>query len=135
MRGSVYLHKGLQFPNGDSGTKLLVQVNTPLRNESYLFVRTTSQEKNRPRTPGCIPRLSLFFVEAGKPFFDKNTWIQWYPVFEFNAAYMVQKGFKGDFQEIGTIPKQKVNEIANCFKRIDDVTPYQLKLIQKSREK
>jgi len=44
---------------------------------------------------------------------------------------MVQKGFRGDLQEIGAIPKQKVNEIANCFKRIDDVTPCQLKLIQK----
>lgn len=135
MRGSVYLHKELQFPNGDRGTKLLVQVNTPSTNELYLLVRTTSQEKNRPRIPGCIPRLSLFFVEAGRPFFKQDTWIQLSPVFEFSAPYMVQKGFKGDLQEIGIIPKQKMNEIANCFKRIDDVTPYQLKLIQKSREK
>lgn len=135
MRGSVYLHTDFQFPNGDKGRKLLIQLNTPSQDEPYLFVQTTSQPKNRPATPGCIPHRSLFFVEANKPFFDKNTWIQLHPVYEFDQAYLLQNSFRGDLQEVGTIPKQKVNEIANCFKRIDDVTPYQLKLIQKSREK
>jgi hypothetical protein len=57
------------------------------------------------------------------------------PVHEFDPARLLQKNFREDLKEIGVIPKQKMNEIANCFKRIDDVTPYQLKLIQKSREK
>lgn len=135
MRGSVYLHRNLQFPNGEKGIKLLVQLNTPLTGEPYLFVRTTSQKKNRPVIPGCIPRLSLFYVEAGKPFFKENTWIQLFPIYPFSPAYMVKKGREGDLEEIkGHIPNQKMNEIANCFKRIDDVSFYHLKLIQKSRK-
>lgn len=134
MRGSVYFHKELQFPNGEKGTKLLVQVNTPSKNDPHLLVRTTSQQKSRPQTPGCIPHLSLFYIEAGKPFFDVNTWIQLDHIYEFDSAYMIERGLQKDVREIGMIPKQKMNEIANCFKRIDDVSEYQLELIQKSRE-
>ena len=45
MRGSIYFHKELQFPNGEKGTKLLVQVNTPSKNDPHLLVRTTSEER------------------------------------------------------------------------------------------
>lgn len=134
MRGSVYLHRNLEFSNGEKGTKLLVQLNTPLKGEPYLFVRTTSRQKDRPKTPGCIQHLNLFFVEAGKPFFKMNTWIQLFPIYPFPPAYMVEKGLKRDLEEKGCVPNQKMNEIANCFKRIDDVSPYHLKLIQKSRK-
>lgn len=134
MRGSVYLHTDLRFPNGEKGTKLLVQLNTPSKDEPYLFVQTTSQKKKRPQTPGCISHLNLFYIEAGKPFFDENTWIQLFPIYPFSPAYMVKQGFQKNLGEIGSIPKQKMNEIANCFKRLDDVSQYHLKLIQKSRE-
>ena len=135
MRGSVYLHKEFQFPDGEKGTKLLVQLNSPSQAEPYLFVQTTSQQKNRPLTPGCIANLSLFFIEADTAFFDKDTWIQLHHIYEFKPAYMVQKGLNENLWELGVIPKQKMNEIANCFKRIDDISPYHLELIRKSREK
>ena len=134
MRGSVYFHKKLPLSSGSIRDKLLVQVNTPSGNDPYLVALTTSQEQNRPKTPGCIYRLSLFFIEAKKSLFDKNTWIQLSQLFEFDWAYMIKGGLEKELHEIGVLPKQKMNEIANCYKRIDDVTPYHLKLIDKSRE-
>ena len=111
-----------------------MQVNTPSGKDPFLLSLTTSQQKSRPQTPGCIPRLSLFYVESDKSLFDYNTWIQLGQLFEFDFAYMIKRGFQKDLHEIGILPKQKMNEIANCYKRIDDVTEYQLKLILKSRE-
>jgi hypothetical protein len=134
LRGSVYFHKKLPLSSGATKDKLLVQVNTPSSNEPYLVALTPSQERNRPKTPGCIYQLSLFYIEANKPLFDRNTWIQLCQLFEFDSAYMIKGGLEKELHEVGVIPKQKMNEIANCYKRIDDVTPYQLRLIDKSRE-
>lgn len=134
MRGSVYFHKNLPLSTGREKDKLLVQVNTPSKKEPYLLYLTTSQPKSRPETPGCISRLSLFYVEAGKPFFDKNTWIQLDELYEFDSAYIIKMGLQKEMRELGIIPNQKMNEIANCFRRIDDVSKYNLGLILKSKE-
>lgn len=135
MRGSVYHRTEHQFPNGAKGVKLLVQLNSPSRREPYLFVQTTSQPHNRPKTPGCLPRHSAFYVEAGKPFFDVDTWIQLDRVYEFVPAFMVKEGLKGTLNELGTLPNQMMNAIANCCKYSDDITAHQLQLIMKSKEK
>lgn len=134
MRGAVYFHKDLPLSSGTTKDKLLIQVNTPENKDPHLFALTTSQQKKKPQTPGCIPSWSLFYVEAGKPLFDKNTWIQLDQLFEFDTAYMLKMGLQKEMHEIGIIPKQKVNEIANCCKRTDDVSEYHLDLIDKSRE-
>ena len=134
MRGSVYFHKSLQLSSGTKKDKLLVQLNTPANEEPCLLALTTSQQKNRPQTPGCIPRLSLLYIEAQKPFFDKNTWIQLDEIFPFDIPTMIKAGMQNDLKEMGVLPKQKMNEIANCCKRSDDVTEYNLQLIWTSKE-
>jgi len=72
-RGAIYHHRQLVFHNGFTGKKYLVLLNTPTKKEPYIFVKTTSQQKNRPTKPGCIQEKSLFFIPAGKTFFKKNT--------------------------------------------------------------
>jgi len=82
-RGAIYHHSGLTFFNGVIGKKYLILLNTPAKNEPYLFVKTTSQKKDRPSTPGCIKEKSLFFIPAGKTFFWQDTWVQLYDIYEF----------------------------------------------------
>ena len=80
-RGAIYHHRQLVFHNGFVGKKYLILLNTPSKNEPYFFVKTTSQKKNKPKTPGCIKELSLFFIPAGKTFFKLDTWVQLYEIY------------------------------------------------------
>ena len=82
-RGAIYHHRQLVFHNGVTGKKYLILLNTPGKNEPYLFVKTTSQKKDKPSTAGCIKKRSLFFIPAGKTFFYKDTWVQLYDIYEF----------------------------------------------------
>ena len=80
-RGAIYHHNELVFHNGVVGKKYLILLNTPAKNEPYLFVKTTSQKKDKPATPGCIKERSLFFIPAGKTFFKLDTWVQLYEIY------------------------------------------------------
>jgi hypothetical protein len=82
-RGTIYHHSKLIFYNGFTGKKYLILLNTPTKNEPYLFVKTTSQKKNRPAKPGCIKERSLFFIPGGKAFFKRDTWVQLFEIYEF----------------------------------------------------
>ena len=77
-RGAIYHHRQLVFHNGFTGKKYLILLNTPGKKEPYLFVKTTSQKKDKPSTTGCIKERSLFIIPAGRIFFPKDTWIQLY---------------------------------------------------------
>ena len=77
-RGTIYHHRQMVFHNGFTGKKYLILLNTPGKKEPYLFVKTTSQKKDKPSTTGCIKERSLFFIPAGRIFFPKDTWIQLY---------------------------------------------------------
>jgi len=72
-RGAIYHHRQLVFHNGSTGKKYLILLNTAGKKEPYLFVKTTSQKKDKPSTIGCIKERSLFFIPAGKTFFPKDT--------------------------------------------------------------
>jgi hypothetical protein len=75
MQGTLYHHKKMEFGDGGLGVKLLILLNSPSKDEPYLCVKTTSQQKNKPSTPGCIQKESLFFIPAGSTFFQKDTWV------------------------------------------------------------
>jgi hypothetical protein len=63
-RGTIYHHIKLVFHNGFIGKKYLILINTPSKNEPYLFLKITSQKKDKPTTSGCIKKHSLFFIPA-----------------------------------------------------------------------
>jgi len=81
--GAIYHHSRLTFHNGVTGIKYLILLNTPGKQEPYLFVKTTSQKKDKPSTPGCIKDRRLFFIPGGKTFFWQDTWVQLYEIYEF----------------------------------------------------
>jgi len=47
IRGAIYHHSKLLFHNGFTGKKYLILLNTPREKEPYLFVKTTSQKKEK----------------------------------------------------------------------------------------
>jgi len=111
-RGTIYRHSQLLFHNGFIGKKYLILLNSPTKNESYLFVKATSQQKDKPSTPGCIKARSLFFIPAGKTFFKKDTWVQLYEIYEIPPREIDNK------EEItveGSLDVKIIDDIVNCL--------------------
>ena len=112
VRGDIFHHKSLVFHNGHIGKKYLILLNTPSKNESYVFVKTTSQRKDKPTTPGCIKTRSLFFIPLGTTWFQKPTWIQLYEIYPFLP---VDVRNKSEIKLVGTLAPRLIEEIIDCL--------------------
>jgi hypothetical protein len=102
----------LVFHNGFTGKKYLVLLNTPSKKEPYLFVKTTSQQKDKPAAPGCIKKRSLFFIPAGKAFFTKDTWVQ---LFELYPIAPKDIDTNQDISVVGSLDAKTIDAIVNCL--------------------
>ena len=127
LRGTIFLHNRFKFKNGDISNKYLILLNTPAKGEPYLLVKTTSQQKTKPKTPGCIKRMSVFFVPGRKAFFPDDTWVQLFELYEIIGAdkdpeYMIR----------GILDSAMVDEIIRCFfsSQHEDLSPAQKKLLK-----
>jgi hypothetical protein len=128
-RGAIYHHKELVFHNGVVGKKYLILLNTPAENEPYLFVKTTSQKKDKPATPGCLKWRSLFFIPAGKTFFKLDTWVQLYEI------YPIQPEDIDTDKNItirGKIEVKMIDDIVNCLFEAEEnnIVPKYKKLLR-----
>ena len=121
-RGTIYHHKNMIFHNGVTGIKYLILLNTPSHKEPYLFVKTTSQQKNRPTIAGCIKKSSLFFISAGKTFFHKDTWVQLYEIYEMQPKEIDKNR---DITVKGSLDAKMIEAIVSCLFECeeDNLTP------------
>jgi len=128
-RGAIYHHRQLVFHNGFSGKKYLILLNTPGKKEPYLFVKTTSQKKDKPSTAGCIKKRSLFFIPAGKTFFPKDTWVQLYDIYEFSPKDI---DTNKDITVEGSLDAKMIDDIVNCLFEAeeDNIAPVHKKLLR-----
>lgn len=126
-RGTVFYHSRFPFKNGTHGAKYLVLLNTPVGNEPYLLVKTTSQQKNRPKTPGCIKKRNLFFIPASKTFFPLDTWVQLYEMYEVPDV-----GKDQSYQAKGSLDSRMMDKIIECLflTQGDDITLHQKGLLK-----
>jgi hypothetical protein len=111
-RGTIYHHRQLVFHNGFTGKKYLILLNTPGKKESYLFVKTTSQKKDKPTTSGCIKERSLFFIPTGSTFFPRDTWVQLYDIYEFSPKDI---DANKDITVEGSLDAKMIDDIVNCL--------------------
>ena len=128
-RGAIYHHRQLVFHNGMVGKKYLILLNTPSNKEPYLFVKTTSQKKDRPSTPGCIKEHSLFFIPAGKTFFKLDTWVQ---LFELYPIPPKDIDTNRDITIEGSLDVKMIDAIVNCLFEAeeDNIAPIFKKLLR-----
>ena len=127
VRGTIFYHSKFLFKNGEVAPKYLILLNTPSEGEPYFLVKTTSQRKDKPITPGCIKKRSLFFIPARRTFFPVNTWAQLYELYEETE---VEKDPK--FKIIGNLDSKMVTQIIECLlaSQGDDISPHQKKLLK-----
>ena len=128
-RGAIYHHSKLTFHNGFIGKKYLILLNTPGKNEPYLFVKTTSQQKEKSTKAGCIKESSLFFIPAGKTFFKKDTWVQLYEIYEISPKDIDDK------KEItieGSLDVKMIDDIVSCLflAEEDNISPIHKALLR-----
>jgi len=111
-QGAIFHHKRLVFHNGFVGKKYLILLNTPGKGEPCLFVKTTSQKKNKPARPGCIKERSLFFVPSGKTFFKLDTWVQLYEIYPIAQEDVAKDK---NISSVGEIGSKFTDDIVNCL--------------------
>jgi len=132
LRGNVYFHNKFCFYDGGEGKKLIVLLNSPSPKDPYLFVKTTSEQKRKPCTPGCIHKHKSFFIQCdGKHCFNLDTWVQLHELYEFEPASLLKDSFANNVKIIGKLEYVMVNQIVNCLihSNGDNITPYQKKLL------
>ena len=116
-KGSIFHHKDLVFHNGVVDNKYLILLNTPGNNEPYLFVKTTSQKKDKPLRSGCITDRSLFFIPARKTFFPLDAWVQLYEIYHFSAQTIIKDNHI-KYQEC--LNDTIIDDIINCLFEAED---------------
>ena len=129
IRGAIYYHPSFEFTNGETGKKLIILLNTPAKKEPYIFVKTTSQQKDKPLSPGCIKKRNLYFIPAGKSFFQENTWIELYERYVMMPEDVDKNK---DMKVIGSLDSKTVDKIINCLfaAQDDDIPMTQRKLLR-----
>ena len=127
-RGTIYHHRKLVFHNGFIGKKYLILLNTPNQSEPYLFVKTTSQKKDKPPRRGCIKNRSLFFIPGNKSFFNLDTWVQLYEIYPVLPADMDTN--KAITIEVSLDVKMS-DDIVNCLFEAEEenIAPIHKKLL------
>jgi hypothetical protein len=112
LPGTIYHHPRLVFHNGATGKKYLILLNEPQKEDPFLFVKTTSQKKDRPESPGCNRPQSLFFIPARKTFFVSDTWVQLYEIYP-----ILPQAIKGspDIQIAGALNSKITQAIVGCL--------------------
>ena len=128
LRGAIYHHNKLTFHDGATGSKYLVLLNSPSLNDYFVFVKTTSKKKDKPKNPGCIKEKDVFYIPSGTTFFPIDTWIQLYELYPLTPDEMKLPGitYKGQLDE------KLIDEIVNCLFKCqeDDLSPIIKKLIR-----
>lgn len=133
-RGTVFHHKSLVFHNGFTGKKYLVLLNSPDKNEPFLFVKTTSQKKDKPITLGCLKNRSLYFIPANTAFFSRDTWVQLYeryPIFPKDITN------NPDIKSVGSLDAVTIDQIVDCLFRHEkkNIPPDHEKLLRPAFQK
>jgi len=120
IRGTIFHNPKFEFHDGEIGNKLLLLLNTPDKNESCLFVKTTSKRKDKPPNVGCFKHnyTGMFFLPKKTTSFPEDTWIILYRPYEIKLSDVSPtKGWK----KIGCLPENMVNQIIDClFKHHED---------------
>jgi hypothetical protein len=131
-KGDIYHHSALVFHNGEVAKKYIVLLNSPRKHDPCLFVKTTSQQKDKPKKPECIRDRDLFFVPAGATFFKKDTWIQLYEIYRFPPLYIEQCS---DISSVGRLG-DLIERVIDCLFKVaaDDITEEDKKLIRPTME-
>lgn len=116
LRGAIYYKPAFRFHDGGKSDKLILLLNAPSNNDDYLFVPTTSQQKIRSKTVGCVKhyRAGEFFIPKKTTDLKLDTWIilaELYPI----SAKMIQTNHGYIRLREITLSLKLMNKIIDCL--------------------
>lgn len=123
-QGTVYLHLGFRFRDGEVADKFFIILNTPRQNEKFITCITTSKQKWRPDSEGCHNSDNVYVLRENNDYFVKKTWI----LFGVHDYYPMSQELLFDYVNRGKIIKkaelrqQTVRAIINCVGRSEDIS-------------
>lgn len=109
--GTIFHHPKFEYSDGVIGNKLIILLNTPTKDEPYLFLKTTSKQKSKLSIPGCIKSHSLFFIEGGKVF-PLDTWVQLDEVYPMRCVDFERNK---NIQIKGSLDANMIKAIIDCL--------------------
>ena len=109
----------MTFYDGEQRNKYIILINNPSNNDPCCFVKVTSQPRG-PATPGCLGKLSLFFIPAKSEYFPKPTWIQLFEVYPYAKESLCKTN---GISYCGTLSEKIIDLIVQCLTdfAIDDI--------------
>ena len=127
--GAVLHWEGFEFEDGTTANKYFVVLGAKPGHDC-LVVIATSQRKGKSYQPGCHANEGYYHIPgSGKDFFPKDTWLLLMECKVLRSAEVVKAGMAGTLRVADTLRGQLANEIRNCLKRVEDVSPAQLTLL------
>ena len=130
-KGTVFLHKNYQFPDGGIADKFFIIINNPDRNDPFLTCKTTSKQDSRPDQVGCHHERNTYVIREKEDFFPKRTWVPFYTLYRFSHDILLNLTKRGDVFKVTELKPQTISAIANCVCKSEDITFYDLELIKK----
>lgn len=123
MEAGTVLHwPDFEFKDGNLDDKYCVLLSDASELVApHIFCKVTSQRKNKPDSQGCISRQSLFMIPAGKECLKKDSWLQFYDLYEFYWKDLLSSKFKKNVQNVGKLSELCMKQIKNCLKQCPDV--------------
>ena len=130
--GDIYLHNRFQFEDGKTGKKLFIIVGT---SKKVILVCKTTSQKNayRLKKKGCAaPEKNYYMFFGEEDFFEKDTWVQFDRVYEFNPRGLFSDLYGGKAEKMGQLTEQNTRALSNCVLKSEDVSVHQLNIIKNS---
>lgn len=129
-KGEIILSRKYKFSDGDTARKFLIVLNEGSSQDPHLLLLTTSQQWKRQFNPGCYAKENYFVLKERCDWFDKTTWVLFDPIIEYNFKRELEEHFKQNLETQACLKEETVNAIINCLKQSDDITPYQISLLE-----
>ena len=129
-RGEVILSRNYKFSDGTIAKKFLIVLNEGTLNDPHLLLLTTSQQWKRNASPGCYAKENYFVIKENNDWFDKITWVLFDPIIEYNFKKELEEHFKQNLESKALLKQETIRAIINCLKQSDDITSYQISLLE-----
>ena len=130
-KGDVLFVQNYTFRDQGESDKLIILLNDPQKNGSYLYVLTTSKKWFRKDIPGCHHERgeSYYVIRENDDFLDIRTWVlldRWEQKDndEFKSFCDVKKP-----HSIGRLKDLTIKQLTNCFKKSDHIPGFVADLV------
>jgi hypothetical protein len=130
-KGTVYLHLGYRFPDGEIKDKFFIILNTPRQDEVFITCKTTKEQKWRPDREGCHSNNNLYVLRANEDFFPLKTWIQFHEYYPISQELLLRYKDRGIIIKKAELREQTIRAIINCVSRSGDISGLYLSMIQR----